>query len=70
MADEKKDARPWWKKKTNIGLALIGIGGGMKAVSYFQTEPARLALGVLSETFVILGNAIAGYGIADRVTKK
>jgi hypothetical protein len=67
---ETRDTRPWWRKKTNIGLALIGIGGSVKAVSYFQTEPARLALDALSVTLVTLGNALAGYGIADRVGKK
>ena len=58
MTDEIKK-RPWWKKKTNMGLILLGIS---KTMTFFEvTAPFSPALEAI-------GMILAGYGIADRVS--
>ena len=54
------DTRPWWKKKTNWGIALFILGKLMYAIPV--TAPYA--------PFVdAVGTALAGYGIADRAGK-
>jgi len=62
MADEEKKVnRPWWKKKTNWGLILYAVGEGM---IYF---PVTMPFAPIVK---VAGTLLAGYGVADRVTKK
>jgi len=65
MADEPKDNRPWWKKKTNWGLIIYGIGEGA-ALCGTVYPPAVPASPILKA----IGGILAGFGIADRVAKK
>ena len=58
---EKKDTRPFWKKKTNWGLLLYAIGETM--VFFPVTAP-------FSPIAKVVGTILAGYGIADRAGKK
>lgn len=73
-AVEKKDKRPWWKKKTNIGLIFAGLGGTLAAI---PGAPVILTAGAIHITVPVIANActyigamLGVYGIADRVTKK
>lgn len=75
MADEeKKDNRPWWKKKTNRGLLALGIGGVFAAIPgapvLFTIGTVGITTGVIATIFNTAGAIIAGYGIGDRVGKK
>ena len=75
MSDEqKKDMRPWWRKKTNWGLLTLGAAGTLAAV---PGAPVLFTIGAVGVTTTVLatalqtvGTILAGYGIADRVTKK
>ena len=74
MNDEaKKDTRPWYKKKTNWGLVLLGIGGTLAAI---PAAPVIATIGSVSITTTVvstgltyIGTIMGGYGIADRVSK-
>ena len=57
----KNDERPWWKKKTNWGLFLIAAG---KTMAFF---PATMPFAPIVDG---VGMILAGYGVADRITKK
>lgn len=59
MTEEKK--RPWWKKKTNIGLILLGIS---KTFLFF---PVTAPFSPILET---VGMILTGYGIANRIERK
>jgi len=58
MNEEK---RPWWKKKTNWGLILYVTGQVLSAIPI--TAPFAAPL-------LTVGTVLAGYGIANRVSKK
>jgi len=55
------DNRPWWKKKTNIGLFLYAIGESM--TFFLPTMP-------FAPIVKSVGGILAGYGIAKRVENK
>lgn len=61
MADAEKKERAWYWKKTNWGLFLLAAG---KTMTYF---PVTMPFAPIIET---VGTLLAGYGIADRVSKK
>lgn len=63
--DEKKDKRPWFLKKTNWGLIIYAIGEGA-ALCGTVYPPAVPASPILKA----IGGILAGFGIADRVSKK
>jgi len=59
MPDKAKE-RPWWKKKTNIGLILYAVGETMALIPV--TMP-------FSPIVKAVGGILAGYGISDRINK-
>ena len=65
-----KDTRKWWKKKTNIGIIVAGIGGiiaaGPAAAVITTIGTIPITFGVVAETLKLVGGLLAGYGIADR----
>jgi len=73
MNDEaKKDTRPWYKKKTNWGLVLLGIGGTLAAIPaapVIAVGSVVINTTVVSTALTYIGTIMGGYGIADRVSK-
>ena len=65
MSDTTEDKRPWWKKKTNWGLIIYGIGEG--AALCGTVLPVVVPAAPILKA---IGGILAGFGIADRVTKK
>jgi hypothetical protein len=64
----ERGARPWWRKKTNLGAAVILASGALKVASYFVASPLREALDAASTTIYAMGTALGIYGVADRVS--
>ncbi len=58
---ESKDNRPWYRKKTNLGLIVMSLGAVMQVIPV----TALAAPMVYS-----VGTILAGYGVADRISKK
>lgn len=58
---EQKTTRPWWRKKTTIGVGLVALS---KLLVVF---PATAPFAPFTEA---VGMALAGYGIYDRDKKE
>lgn len=70
---EKKDKRPWWKKKTNWGLGILAAAGTLAVIPnapiLFTIGSAQITTTVVATALTYLGNALGVYGVADRVSK-